>query len=142
MGVAPLVRGVSVPGAKGTLTRLASWRHRQMPMFPGTADERHALAVYLATLGGATPASMAAAAASSAAGARVFDERCSPCHGAGGPVPLKIKGRSVDDLYALIGRLPSVNDAMPAFDGTETERRALAEHLVTLDGAAGSGGAR
>lgn len=140
--IRPRVRGLSVAAASNAIGRLAILRNRHMPGFAGTADERDALAVYLATLGGATPESLTAAATATALGARVFDERCSLCHGADAEVPFKAKGRSAADLYALVGRLPAITDAMPPFDGTDEERRALAEHLTTLEGGAGQGGVR
>lgn len=161
LAVRPLVRGMSVPGASGLLgrlarpvdatgqpvawsadrMRLASWRGRRMPPFAGTAAERHALATYLAWVGGATPGAIAESAGVAALGARVFDENCSACHGAGAEFPFKGKGRESEEFFELIGRLPQVNDLMPPFEGTEAERRALAEHLPTIDGAA-QGGAR
>ena len=142
LAMRPLVRGVSVPGASGTIGRLATWRGRHMPPFPGTDAERHALAVYLATLGGATPGDLARASAAAALGARVFDENCSLCHGAEAEFPFAAKGRSADELYGLIGDLPKVKDLMPPFQGTDEERRALAEYLVTIPMPAGKGGAR
>ena len=143
LAMRPLVRGATVAGASGTIARLPSWRSRHMPPFPGTIDERHALAVYLATLGGATPASLAQSSAAAALGARVFDENCSPCHGPTGDVPFNPKGRGADQLYAMIARLPQINAAMPGFEGTDAERRALAEHLTTLQPpASAQGGVR
>ena len=75
-------------------------------------------------------------------GARVFDAYCSPCHAAEADVPFNAKGRSADELYALIARLPQIDDAMPSFDGTEEQRHALAEHLTTLRGGRVQGGVR
>jgi len=143
LGMRRLVRGVSVAGASGTIARLATWRHRRMPPFAGSEAERRALAEYLATLGGASPDDLRAAAAGETLGARLFDENCSVCHGADTEHPFRVKGRSAGELYDLIGRLPSVNDAMPPFEGTDAERRALAGHLTTIDLApVGQGGAR
>ena len=135
LGMRPLVRGTSVAAAAGTIGRLSGWRNRHMPGFPGTAEERHALAVYLATIGGMTPAAIAAASATAALGARVFEENCSPCHGPTADIPFDAKGRAADELFDMIARLPQINDAMPRFEGNDAERRALAEHLATLPGA-------
>jgi mono/diheme cytochrome c family protein len=142
LAIRPLARGMTVAGAHGAIGRLATWRNRRMQPFAGTAAERHDLAVYLANVGGATPADINAASAGLELGARVFDETCSVCHGADSDAPFRAKGRSADELYALIGRLPDLNDAMSAFEGNETERRALAAHLVTLEAGAGEGGVR
>ena len=157
--VRPLVHGMSVAGASGLLERLArpidasgqpaswatphvaieSWRGRRMPPFAGTADERQALAEYLASLGGMTPDAIAQAAAASSLGARAFEEHCSVCHGKDGPFPFKGKGRTADEFYALIDHLPTVNAAMPPFDGTAQERRALADYLPSIDGSTHGG---
>ena len=52
------------------------------------------------------------------------------CHGPDA-IPLDPKGRTADELFELIGRLPSINEGMPPFAGSDAERRALAEHLAT-----------
>lgn len=142
LAIRPLVRGTTVAGASGTIARLSDWRKRHMPAFPGTADERHALAVYLATLGGMTPEKIAATSTTAALGAQVFEASCSPCHGPTAGVPFDGKGRSADELFEAIARLPQINDAMPRFEGTDEERRALADHLATLPPPQPQGGAR
>ena len=43
-----------------------------------------------------------------------------------------VKGRDAATMYDLIGRLEQVNEAMPPFEGTDAERRALADYLATL----------
>jgi mono/diheme cytochrome c family protein len=69
------------------------------------------------------------------AGARVFDAQCSPCHGprADWPIAARLKSRTRDELYALLDHLPLVNPAMPGFQGTDAERRALAAYLASLE---------
>jgi mono/diheme cytochrome c family protein len=161
LALRPQVTGISVAGAGGLLARLArpvdahgapslwgaadtqlvSWRDRMMPPFPGTPDERRSLAVYLAHLGGASPEAIAHAEKAAALGARLFDENCSACHARDADYPFDPKGRQADELYALLGRLPQVNDIMPAFEGSDAERRSLADYLATL-GPAHDGGAR
>jgi mono/diheme cytochrome c family protein len=42
----------------------------------------------------------------------------------------------------MIGRLPAINGMMPAFEGTEEQRQALAGYLASLPGKAPEGGAR
>jgi len=167
VAVEPLVRGKSVVALDGLIDRLArpvdpagqpadwdhpslrlvSWRGRQMPPFAGTPDERRDLAVYLARVGGATADALAteALAAESArggAGPTLFEEHCAACHGteAQWPMSALIKGRTADAFHELIKRLPELNDIMPAFEGTDAERRALADHLATLG--AGKGATR
>jgi len=156
LAIRPLVQGVA-PGAldamlgrlaapaadqvwEDTQLRLRTWRGRRMPPFAGTRDERRALAVYLAGLGGAPPEAAARYGAEGDVGERFFNENCSMCHGADGDFTFDAKGRSADTLYEMIGRLPRINDAMPPLEASGAERRALAEHLATLHGTARKGG--
>jgi mono/diheme cytochrome c family protein len=148
MAIRPLVRKASPTTLDATIRRLAvtegdvawstpgvtlrSWRNRRMPPFVGTRDERRDLAVYLARLGGAEGATLAAFDAEHAGGARFFEDNCSMCHGPDGDFPFNAKGRSADTFYGMIGRLPTINDAMPPLEATDVERRALAEYLATL----------
>ncbi|MGA7617153.1 MAG: cytochrome ubiquinol oxidase subunit I [Thermoanaerobaculia bacterium] len=146
LAIRPLVRGKSVVALEGVIDRLAvprhangqpalwsqpgvelaTWRNRRMPPFPGNEDERHALAIYLATLGGGE-----IEAPPSAAGATVFDASCGMCHGEGTDWPLepRLAGKNEAQIYDLLGRLPQLNDAMPEFEGTDADRHALATYL-------------
>jgi mono/diheme cytochrome c family protein len=156
--IRPLVRGKSVQAIDSLVERLAqpvdagghpaawsdsglrltTWRGRHMPPFPGTDDERRALAAFLALIGGTADEELHAAP-SGPQGAQIFDERCSACHGTGSPWPVGpalLRGRTAGALYELIGRLPEVNDMMPPFDGTDEERRALADYLAGMEAAA------
>jgi mono/diheme cytochrome c family protein len=146
LAVRRLVRGRSSSVIEGLLPRLAApregsawttphvqlatWRDRRMPPFAGTPHERRALAVFLATLGGGKIEPHAA----TVSGAAVFEAACAMCHdpGAGWPIASLITGRSETDLYDAIGRLPQLNEAMPPFEGTDEERRALAKHLAGI----------
>jgi mono/diheme cytochrome c family protein len=122
----------------GPQPRLTTWRGRRMPPFTGTYQERHALALYLSLVGGATPEGLATASA----GMRVFEDNCAVCHGPTGDFQIHTAGRNVQELFSLIGRLPEVNDMMPPFEGTDAERRALAEYLNTRDESLPGGGVR
>ena len=113
--------------------RLNTWRGRQMPPFAGTDAERHALAVYLSMLGGATREQVLAESTSTDAGRAHFDDNCAMCHGAESEWPLASRlPRSADAFYEMLGRLPEINDVMPPFEGDETLRRAVASHLAGL----------
>ncbi len=145
LAVRPLVRNASLSSADAMLGRLASpasgadwteprpalrtWRGRRMPPFAGTREERRALAAYLVSLGGAP----AGASERADAGARFFTDNCSMCHGPGADFPFDAKGRPADTFYEMLGRLPAINDAMPAFEGTDAERQAVAVYLATLN---------
>ena len=157
LGVRPLVQGRGVDALTGMLGRLAdpvdaagvptswsnpavqltTWRGRRMPPFVGTDHEKRALAVYLAHLGGAGAEALASALSGGAGvddlGRRFFEENCSMCHGDGGGWPFVGRPpRSADEFYEMLGKLPELNEMMPAFPGSDTERRAVAAHLAAL----------
>jgi mono/diheme cytochrome c family protein len=160
--IRPLVRGKSSEALGGVLSRLASpvdaagnatawnvvpahvktWRNRRMPPFAGTEDEKQMLAAYLALLGGAAPSALSPPAPSADIGKAYYDANCAACHGPDGLAPFDPKSRTPAEFYAMIGRLPAINEMMPAFEGTEEQRKALASHLASLPGKAPEGGAR
>jgi mono/diheme cytochrome c family protein len=163
LALRPLVRGKSAAALDGVLTKLAvpvdragnatrwddpdlhlrSWRGRRMPPFVGTIEERQLLAAYLALLGGADPADVVPATpASGGLGKAVFESQCAMCHGPDGVAPFDHKGRAQAVFYEMIGRLPQVNEMMPAFEGTNEERQAVAAHLATLAPTMTKGGTR
>jgi mono/diheme cytochrome c family protein len=162
LALRPLVRGKSPEALNGVIARLASpsdaagnagtwstlpvhvktWRSRRMPPFAGTDEERQLLAGYLALLGGAEPASLAPPAPSADIGQTYYDANCAACHGPDGLAPFDPKNRKPEEFYEMIGKLPAINDMMPAFEGTEEQRKALAAYLASLPGRSPEGGAR
>lgn len=149
LAVRPLVAGWNTSALEGVIDRLAvpadlekgwsavpvsfeSWRGRRMPPFPGNEVEEHALAVYLAKLGGGEV--IARPAAGVVDGAAIFEANCSACHGDGSDWPIApiIAGRNRDQLHESIGRLPELNEMMPPFEGSDAERDALAQHLAGI----------
>ena len=165
LGVRPLVAGKSTTGLYNILgnlarpvnregqetgwddpgLRLATWRGRRMPPFPGNQEEQYAMAVYLSRLGGddragfEPPQAQGVAPAGLASGQSLAEETCLLCHDPEGdwPMAAMVKGRDAAALYDLIGRLDQVNEAMPPFEGTDAERRALADYLATFSRQAG-----
>ncbi len=117
---------------------VATWRERRMPPFVGTAEEKHGLAVYLASIGGGA---IIENAQTGVTGRAAFETHCSVCHGEGSGLPLDVRvaGKSEQEIYNMIGRLPQLNPAMPDFAGTEPERHALAAYLAKLGAAKGRG---
>jgi mono/diheme cytochrome c family protein len=162
LAIRPLVRGKSPAALDGVIARLAvpvdaagsattwntphiqlkTWRSRRMPPFAGTGEERQMLAAYLALLGGANPSALTPPAPSFDIGKAYFESNCAACHGPDGLAPFDHLGRKPAALYEMIGRLPSINAMMPAFDGTDEQRTALSEYLAALPRPAPKGGAR
>jgi mono/diheme cytochrome c family protein len=125
--------------------RLATWRGRRMPPFVGTFEERADLTAYLAELGGQAVREIAAGPGAAAdVGRAYFEEHCAACHGqeADWPMSARVQGRTADQLFVLFGRLSSLNDAMPAFEGTDEQRRAVAVYVATLGAAPADRGGR
>ncbi|MEW5983804.1 MAG: cytochrome ubiquinol oxidase subunit I [Acidobacteriota bacterium] len=163
LAIRPLVRGKSVSALQTVLTRMAepvdaqgnpvgwdtaglrlkTWRSRRMPPFVGTGDERRTLSAYLALLGGANATDLAPPepGAAERVGKSYYETNCSACHAAEGLVPFDARGRTAEQIYELIGRLPGISEMMPAFEGAEEERRALAAYMATIRGAVPKGGA-
>jgi mono/diheme cytochrome c family protein/cytochrome bd-type quinol oxidase subunit 1 len=115
---------------------------RRMPPFVGTDAEKRALAIHLARLGGDAEAGVTAATGAAAtSGEEAFETHCAACHGPDSPWPMaeRLAGRSPEEFYDLLGRLPEVREEMPPFAGTEEERDALAEYLGRLAAAAPEG---
>jgi mono/diheme cytochrome c family protein len=137
LGIRPLVAGANVNALYTSLGRLDTWRHRRMPPFAGSEGERVAVATYLATLGGMRRETITAAQHAADLGRRFFDENCAMCHGPSRDFEFQPRGRSSSELYELIGRLPQIDDLMTAFEGTESERRAVADYLAALNSAGG-----
>ena len=159
-GIDKLVKGKSSSTIEGILGRLArpvnakgeaaawtdpelalkTWRDRMMPPFVGTAAEARALSVFLATLGGGTVEAAAAPATGPPSGAKLFEDNCAMCHAPESDFPMAnyLKGQGADAFYEAIGRLSELNELMPPFEGTDAERRALAEYLAGLGQPAGA----
>ncbi len=152
LAIRPLVQGKATEALDTVIANLASpvgpdggdaawdlapshvrtWRGRRMPPFAGTDAERLALAFYLARLGGA-PAVLPVKDAAGGPGQAYFDEHCAACHGPGGDFRIGGRGRTAAELYEMLGRLPEINEMMPAFEGSDEVRKALAEHLAGLE---------
>ncbi|HEU4522371.1 MAG TPA: c-type cytochrome, partial [Thermoanaerobaculia bacterium] len=132
LAIRPVVAGKNAATILRVIDSLDTWRHRRMPPFPGSDEEKRALAIYLAALGGGSPDLPPPVAAAS--GADLFESSCAMCHGTGSDWPMqpRVAGRSEDEIYEALGRLPELNEVMPPFEGTDAERRALAGYLATL----------
>lgn len=128
-GIRRFVDGKPLAAIRGAISRLEKLRGG-MPAFPGNEREARSLALYLDSLDGAVePAPPEAPAGDATArGRRVLEESCLVCHREAKLRSL-VLGWTEEKAFDAIGRLPSLNPAMPDFEGTEEERRALAAYL-------------
>jgi mono/diheme cytochrome c family protein len=128
-GLRAHVDGQPVSAIAVWLVRLDRLRGR-MPPFDGTAAERRALGAWLARLDGADDVAPPPAPDRVGRG-RVVARRCLVCHDS---IPLRprVAGWTEDQLHDALGRLPRFSAAMPAFHGTEAERRDLAAYLAAV----------
>jgi mono/diheme cytochrome c family protein len=105
------------------MSQRTEYMRRLMPPWVGTVEEADALAAYLVTL---KPADVPPPAN----GEEVFDVRCGSCHTLYETNPLieLVEGMTGDDLDDYFSDLE--RDYMPAFTGTDEERRMLADWLA------------
>ena len=124
--MAPRVRGWSPEFASDVLQHLPLLRGT-MPPFAGNEHDRAAVGAFLASL---SPGGEERAANAAALGEQVFQQRCAMCHTVGGKFrPLALSGTDADAIDGLLQQLDSLNSEMPAFHGSERERKALATFL-------------
>lgn len=129
LAIRPLVAGRSARTLEQVLANLDTWRGRRMPPFAGSDAERHALATWLATLGGGV---VSAEGRPASEGRRYVEEHCFGCHGPGADVPIGGRGRTPAALYDMLGRLPQISVMMPAFEGSDDLRHAVAVSLASM----------
>ena len=69
-----------------------------------------------------------------AQGAYLFAQNCSSCHTIGGLNDIKdrLRGRSEDGIYVILGNTHQMVPFMPPFSGTDDERRVLSTFLYQL----------
>ncbi len=130
----PVNRAGETTGWDDPQLELKTWRNRMMAPFVGTPAEARALSVYLASVGGGAIEAASRPAPGARSGEKLFEDNCAMCHAPGSDFPMAgyTKGRSTDEFYALLGNLPELNEMMPPFEGTDEERRALAQYLADL----------
>ena len=134
LGVRRLVAGKSSNTIEGVIDRMDTWRGRRMPPFHGSAEEKRAVAVYLAKLGGGRIDPLPGATGGHT-GAEIFEQNCAMCHGPQGdwPIAPRVANKTEAQIAEIIADLPSRNEMMLPFDGTDADRRALASYLATLN---------
>jgi len=99
-----------------------------MPPFVGTDQEKRALAGFLAGLNPDIRRRTPSLEERQLTGGKVFEEKCSDCHMETPDDPLfsRLERRNEAEIFDLIGRLNSINPAMPPFDGSDRDRKVLA----------------
>ena len=157
MGIKPLVQGQTEASLESLLDKLAqpvnatgsqstwadpeltilTWRGRRMPPFVGTATEKKSLAQFLSSL-----AETNSSAKSVGDGQKFFEEKCLFCHGGKANWPMQhiAAGKTAEEFYEAIGRLPDINPIMPPFEGGDEKRLLVSRYLEVLVAKADSAG--
>jgi len=99
-----------------------------MPPFAGTAEEKQALARFLASLN----PDIKPAQSPLLSGQTIFESHCSGCHAESPDDALFTRTQKLDEsaLYEVLAQLDSLNPDMPPFSGTEEERKVLAKWIA------------
>lgn len=68
-------------------------------------------------------------------GAFVFAQNCAICHSVGGlnNISDRLKGRTLDGIYVILGNVHDMVPFMPPFAGSEEERKLLADFLYRVE---------
>jgi mono/diheme cytochrome c family protein len=95
-----------------------------MPPFPGTDEERRAVAKYLSTEVEVKPL---------VDGREVFEKRCGFCHMKEGYRPLfdSMQGYTREDIVDVLPLLGDMTDEMTPWSGTEEEANLLADYVLS-----------
>ncbi len=105
-----------------------------MPAFHGTDLEKKALALWLYEKSGGK-FTRKTQALSTLDGSKVYTEYCADCHEIDGENAMRPKIKkfhSLEEIIETIGKLNQLNEDMPEFEGSEEEKKALAEYLLKL----------
>ncbi|MCK4764557.1 MAG: c-type cytochrome [Candidatus Aminicenantes bacterium] len=112
-----------------------------MPGFVGTNVERAALGKWLYAVShkgvpaGETQPAPESAPAPAFPGEKVFEDYCAACHEIDGDnaVRPKLKNyENIEKILDMLGKLDELNEDMPAFEGSDAEKKALAQYLLEL----------
>ena len=151
-------KGRTETGLKGMLSSLEKMFGGVMPPFAGTKEEKAALAAYLASLtppgtpgdgggetGTAETESTGADAASNGSassdetvkvpplpdGEAIFGRSCEDCHDKDpeGELFVFFRDMTVPKIGEILADLTALDEDMPPFEGTDTEREALARFI-------------
>lgn len=141
-----LVAGKPLTALAATVRTLEKRRGR-MPPFPGSEAEVALLARYLAGLDGKVEASESVPEPNLAPGREspgdrvargkaLLEEHCLSCHSVDRDEDMpalvpRLRGWSTAQAFDNLGRLSKLNPEMFDFEGTDEERRILAEYLST-----------
>ncbi|PLX93423.1 MAG: hypothetical protein C0621_07485 [Desulfuromonas sp.] len=96
-----------------------------MPDFEGSEAEKEALADYLVTYGQAPTSAPAA-------GEAIFAENCVFCHEAT-LITERTNGWGREKIRSALNSLSALNPAMPDFEGSDSDKEALADYLAAFN---------
>jgi mono/diheme cytochrome c family protein len=139
-GIKNNINGIMAQRDLGQITRnIGSLRGITpfMPAFVGTTAEKKALAkwIFSITHKGKPALESPPPETVTVQGETVFKTHCADCHEIDGTdsVSLKIKSlESKEAIIEMLGKLPELNEDMPPFEGTEEEKKTLADYLDRL----------
>lgn len=105
-----------------------------MPPFMGTEDEAQLIAAHIYQQVDHRPISEIYGLNGVALGKKVYDIRCGQCHvmGGYGDKYASLVGLTAEDYESILDFAGEFDPAMPDFTGSDAERAALIEYLLTL----------
>lgn len=107
-----------------------------MPPFAGDEGDRAALAKYIVSFNDKVELPAISGANAIEAGEQVFNIRCGSCHTTDGrryPLKVSLEGFSAEDIGGLLFVLPTMNENMPPFLGSDAEAETLSKYLASLN---------
>jgi len=129
--VLPAFAGTDEAFVGGTIDALGELKGK-MPPFPGSSSERDALAAWIWKQADARPFEEVYPLEGVALGEQVYAVRCGKCHVQGGYKDNQDTFSDGDqELIEEILDDDEFADGMPAFTGSDKEREALIEYLMT-----------
>ncbi len=105
-----------------------------MPPFAGTESEIHALAAFIAGDLHGKPVEIPEAPGDSALdrGSMRYEEGCSMCHTMD-DMSLYLEGWTQEEIRTALDDLPSLNEEMPPYEGSDQDKADLALYLFSLN---------
>jgi mono/diheme cytochrome c family protein len=134
--LAPVAEGMDVEFLTHLIQETRTIRGN-MPPFSGTAKEARLIAEHLAKQSDRRPLETITGLTGKALGKVVWRHRCGACHKIGGfrDVGPSFEEMTAEEISETLGELEMYSEEMPSFTGSEVERAALVDYLLTLKSA-------